>query len=49
GAHRDPAAAAHSLGQALRKHLRELSRLGPDQLVEQRYTKFRAMGVFSGR
>jgi acetyl-CoA carboxylase carboxyl transferase subunit alpha len=49
GAHRDPAAAAQSLGTALRKHLRELSKLKPDQLIAQRYDKFRALGVFSGK
>jgi acetyl-CoA carboxylase carboxyl transferase subunit alpha len=47
GAHRDHAAAAESLGAALRKHLRELSRLKPDQLINQRYDKFRALGAFS--
>lgn len=49
GAHRDPATAAQSLGGTLRKHLRELTRLKPDQLIDQRYEKFRAMGVFSGK
>ena len=49
GGHRDPAAAAQALGQALRKHLRELKKLKPDQLIAQRYDKFRAMGVFSGK
>ena len=46
GAHRDPARAAESLGRALRKHLAQLSSLSPDGLVEDRYRKFRALGVF---
>jgi acetyl-CoA carboxylase carboxyl transferase subunit alpha len=48
GAHRDPARAAESLGRVLRKHLEKLKGLTGDQLVEDRYKKFRAMGVFSG-
>ncbi len=49
GAHRDPPKAAESLGKALRKHLSELVELTPDELVKDRYDKFRALGVFSGR
>ena len=49
GAHRDPAKAAEHLGKALRKHLSELAELTPDELVKDRYEKFRALGVFSGR
>jgi acetyl-CoA carboxylase carboxyl transferase subunit alpha len=49
GAHRDPARAAEMLGRALRKHLAALRQLGPDALVEDRYRKFRSMGVFSGK
>ncbi len=49
GAHRDPAKAAENLGKALRKYLAELSELSPDALVKDRYDKFRALGVFSGR
>jgi acetyl-CoA carboxylase carboxyl transferase subunit alpha len=49
GAHRDPAKAAESLGKVLRKHLSELAELTPDELVKDRYEKFRALGVFSGR
>jgi acetyl-CoA carboxylase carboxyl transferase subunit alpha len=48
GGHRDPAAAAQNLGAVLRRNLRELSRLSAQQLVEQRYEKFRAMGDFAG-
>jgi acetyl-CoA carboxylase carboxyl transferase subunit alpha len=49
GAHRDPAKAAENLGKALRKHLSELAELSPEELVKDRYKKFRALGVFSGR
>ena len=44
GAHRDPDATAQRLREALRRHLRELRELGPDQLVEDRYRKFRKLG-----
>ncbi|TYP00013.1 acetyl-CoA carboxylase carboxyltransferase subunit alpha [Geothermobacter ehrlichii] len=43
GAHTDPVAAAASVKQYLKKHLEELKQLSPDELVEQRYQKFRAM------
>ncbi|MBU8894539.1 acetyl-CoA carboxylase carboxyl transferase subunit alpha [Corallococcus sp. H22C18031201] len=49
GAHRDPPKAAEALGKALRKHLGQLSGMSPDELVRDRYNKFRAFGVFSGR
>jgi acetyl-CoA carboxylase carboxyl transferase subunit alpha len=49
GAHRDPPKAAENLGKALRKHLSELAELSPEELVKDRYDKFRALGVFSGR
>lgn len=47
GAHRDPPRAAEALGKALRKHLSQLKGMTPDELVRDRYAKFRAMGVFS--
>jgi len=47
GAHRDPARAAEALGRALRKHLTALKAMPADQLVADRYRKFRAMGMFS--
>jgi acetyl-CoA carboxylase carboxyl transferase subunit alpha len=47
GAHRDPKLTADNLAAALRRHLAELKKLTPEQLVRQRYQKFRAMGVFS--
>jgi acetyl-CoA carboxylase carboxyl transferase subunit alpha len=47
GAHRDYAKVAESLGRVLRKHLAELLELSPDELVKDRYEKFRAMGRFA--
>ena len=46
GAHEDADAAARLVSEALLKALESLSGLGPDQLVEQRYVKFRRMGNF---
>jgi acetyl-CoA carboxylase carboxyl transferase subunit alpha len=45
GTHRDPDDAARWLGEAIRRHLAELSALSGPELVRQRYAKFRAMGV----
>jgi acetyl-CoA carboxylase carboxyl transferase alpha subunit/acetyl-CoA carboxylase carboxyl transferase beta subunit len=45
GAHTDPAAAAANLKAALVESLRELSGLDPDELVEQRYERFRVFGA----
>jgi acetyl-CoA carboxylase carboxyl transferase subunit alpha len=47
GAHRDPDTVAKSVGDAIRRHLAELKKLTPEQLVTDRYKKFRAMGVFT--
>ncbi len=49
GAHRDYKKSAENLGKALRKHLGQLRALKDEALVEDRYRKFRALGVFSGR
>ncbi|RYZ41986.1 MAG: acetyl-CoA carboxylase carboxyltransferase subunit alpha [Myxococcaceae bacterium] len=49
GAHRDPPKAAEALGKTLRKHLGQLAELSPDELVRDRYNKFRALGMFSGK
>ncbi|MDR3578392.1 MAG: acetyl-CoA carboxylase carboxyltransferase subunit alpha [Oryzomonas sp.] len=43
GAHRDPLAMAATLKEAIARNLAELNKLSPDDLVEQRYRKFRAM------
>ncbi|NCO53131.1 MAG: acetyl-CoA carboxylase carboxyl transferase subunit alpha [Deltaproteobacteria bacterium] len=43
GAHRDYPVAAASLKTYLKKHLDELAKLSAEELVEQRYQRFRAM------
>jgi len=45
GAHNNPIAAAETVKQCLKKHLAELKGLSAEELVEQRYQKFRAMTV----
>jgi acetyl-CoA carboxylase carboxyl transferase subunit alpha len=47
GAHRDHDLAAENVRDAIRRHLAELKKLTPEQLVVDRYKKFRAMGVFT--
>ena len=44
GAHEDPDAAARLLAGHLGPALESLSRMGPDELVQRRYEKFRRMG-----
>lgn len=46
GAHRDPALAAENLKTAIVSALGELGRIPTDKLVQQRYEKFRKIGVF---
>jgi acetyl-CoA carboxylase carboxyl transferase subunit alpha len=46
GAHTDPDGAAAALRETLRAALAQLDTLSPEELVEQRYAKFRAMGNF---
>jgi acetyl-CoA carboxylase carboxyl transferase subunit alpha len=46
GAHRDHQLTAANLKAALLKHLEELKQLSIDELLEQRYQKFRAIGKF---
>jgi len=46
GAHRNHADAAERLRASLSRHLDELSELHPDEVVKQRYEKFRRMGSF---
>jgi acetyl-CoA carboxylase carboxyl transferase subunit alpha len=43
GAHRDHEATAQAMGSSIRSHLAELQKMSPEQLVEDRYQKFRAM------
>jgi acetyl-CoA carboxylase carboxyl transferase subunit alpha len=47
GAHNDHAAMAQTLALTLEAQLRELEALPPDELIQQRYEKFRAMGAFA--
>ena len=47
GSHRDPHQAAHHLEQYLAKALRQLKRTDVEELVRQRYDKFRRMGEFA--
>ena len=46
GAHANPDQAAAFLRQTLLTSLEELSRMSPQQLIDQRYAKFRQMGNF---
>ncbi len=46
GAHTDPKAMAATLKSVLLEKLAELSALSEDELLQQRYEKFRAMGEF---
>jgi acetyl-CoA carboxylase carboxyl transferase subunit alpha len=48
GAHRDPIEAATSVKLALLRHLSELDQLCPEKLRDERYAKFRKMGVYAG-
>ncbi len=47
GAHRDADAVAKTVGDGIRRHLAELKKLTPEQLVVDRYKKYRVMGVFT--
>ena len=47
GAHRDPDLAAANLGTALRQNLERLSALSIEDLLQNRYEKFRKLGKFS--
>lgn len=46
GAHNDPEAAAESLRSTLREALQGLAPMSPQQLIDDRYVKFRRMGSF---
>jgi acetyl-CoA carboxylase carboxyl transferase subunit alpha len=46
GAHSDPAAAAELLAPSIERALKDLQKLKPAQLLDERYKKFRKMGVF---
>ncbi|MDR2870738.1 MAG: acetyl-CoA carboxylase carboxyltransferase subunit alpha [Deferribacteraceae bacterium] len=47
GAHRNHEETAANIGKVLTKALNELEKLSPDDLMEDRYKKYRALGVFS--
>jgi acetyl-CoA carboxylase carboxyl transferase subunit alpha len=47
GAHRDPMETANRVRTAILKHLGDLDELSPEQIREQRYQKYRDMGVFT--
>jgi acetyl-CoA carboxylase carboxyl transferase subunit alpha len=48
GAHNDHLLAAASVKKYLKKHLDDLQKLSPEELLEQRYQKFRAMTRVEG-
>jgi acetyl-CoA carboxylase carboxyl transferase subunit alpha len=48
GAHTDHEGQAVIIADTLERQLNELSRLSMDELVDQRYTRFRNLGIFSG-
>jgi len=47
GAHREPEETAETVKETIKKYLAELKSIPPDKLIEQRYAKFRKMGVYS--
>jgi acetyl-CoA carboxylase carboxyl transferase subunit alpha len=47
GAHQNPAEVAEALKKTLVKHLEELKTKSPEELINERYDKFRAMGAFT--
>jgi acetyl-CoA carboxylase carboxyl transferase subunit alpha len=49
GAHRDHATAAATLGEAVARHLDELTAMTPDELRADRARKLRKLGVFEQR
>ncbi len=49
GAHRNLGKMCMALGDALDRHLNELSRLSSNDLIEQRYQRYRKYGDFDGR
>lgn len=46
GAHRDHETMARTLHEAISRHLKELKAVPAEQLVENRYQKFRKMSRF---
>ncbi len=48
GAHTDPAETARRVGEAVERSLRQLMRKPVEQLLEERYQRFRRLGVYEG-
>ena len=48
GAHTDLKAMAENLKQALLRNIEELTAKAPEEVMQERYDKFRAMGIFEG-
>lgn len=48
GAHADPAGAIAATGEAIERHLKDISSLTPEEVRERRYRKFRTLGRFEG-
>ena len=46
GAQNDPEAAAKSVETSIKKHLKELLALSPEDLLEKRYARYRALGEY---
>ena len=46
GAHRDPKRMAESLKEVVEQHLRELEKMDTEEILKNRYEKFRRMGSF---
>jgi acetyl-CoA carboxylase carboxyl transferase subunit alpha len=49
GAHMDPGEMADTIAAAIRRNLKPLRKAKPDGLVNRRFKKFRAMGIYSDR
>jgi acetyl-CoA carboxylase carboxyl transferase subunit alpha len=49
GAHMDASVTAETVASAIRRHLKQVRKVKPEVLVNRRYKKFRAMGVFGDR
>lgn len=46
GAHRDPEAAVRNVKRAIKKHLNELIDMTEEQLIQQRYERYRNLGLY---
>ncbi len=49
GAHTDPRTACERVGETIEKALAELVEMGPEELIAERYRKFRALGAVEER